>query len=123
MKPNLVLGMARVIEASGLCLLLFASHASVAWIAIILLAIGFGGSYMSLSLVVSNHVGAERFSRNIGLIYLLAGFANAPAPGIAGWMADTIGGYGIPFMSVSLATMVAGFFALRLNNLQAERSE
>lgn len=123
MKPNLVLGMALVIEASGLCLLLFASHASVAWIAIILLAIGFGGSYMSLSLVVSNHVGAERFSRNIGLIYLLAGFANAPAPGIAGWMADTIGGYGIPFMSVSLATMVAGFFALRLNNLQAERSE
>ncbi|MDB4670730.1 MFS transporter [Pirellulaceae bacterium] len=120
MKPNLVLGVALLIEASGLFLFLFASYSIVAWIAIILLAIGFGGSYMSLSLVVSNYVGAERFSRTIGLIYLLAGFANAPAPGIAGWMADTIGGYAIPFMSVSLATMVAGFFALRLKDLKAK---
>ena len=113
-KPEKLLACSLVIEGLGVLGFLFASNTLLAYASSIAIALGFGASYISLSVVTANFYGKDRFAKTIGLIYLGAGFFNAPAAGIAGKLYDTLGSYTLPFAAIATFSIAIGLNALRL---------
>ena len=113
-KAENLLAWALILEGFGVLGFLFASGPVMAYVSTIAIALGFGASYISLSVVIARFYGKERFAKTVGLIYLGSGCFNAFAPGIAGRIYDKQGSYTMAFASIAFGTIAIGLLALRL---------
>ena len=113
-KPEKVLACSLILEGAGIYSFLFASNTVVAYSSSIAIALGFGASYISLSVVIANFFGKDRFAKTVGLIYLGSGLFNAPAAGIAGKFYDYLNSYFIPFAAIGTFAVIVGLLTLRL---------
>ena len=113
-KAENVLAWSLILEGLGVLGFLFASGALIAYVSTIVIALGFGASFISLSVVIARYYGKDRFAKTVGMIYLGGGFFNAFAAGIAGRIYDQHGSYNMAFASIAFATIAIGLLALRL---------
>lgn len=112
--PQFVLGGALVLETVGVAGLLFATTPVMAYAATIAIGLGFGASYITITVVFSNFFGRRAFATTTGTRFLVTGTFNALAPGIAGAVFDSLGTYQPAFigmMVVSGIGAVASFVA------------
>ena len=112
--PEKVLGFALLVEAAGMFGLLLATTATMAYVATILVAVGFGAAYISTAVVVAKFFGRIAFAQTLGAQYLISGIFNALSPAIAGWLFDSTGSYNIAFSTIGMMCVLGGILAFRL---------
>lgn len=114
-KPERVLACSLLLEGLGVLGFLFSSNPTMAYFSTTTIAIGFGASYTSLSVVAAKFYGKQRFAKTIGMLYLGSSFFNAPTAGIAGQIYDSFGSYTLAFATIASFSLVMGFIALRIS--------
>ena len=112
--PEKVLGYALLIEAMGMLGFLMATTARMAYASTILIALGFGAAYISLTVVFAKFFGRVAFAQTTGARFLISGIFNSLSPAAAGWLFDTTGSYRIAFTVIVILTAGGGIFTLRL---------
>ena len=112
--PEKVLGTALIVEAAGMFGLLMATTETMAYVATILVAVGFGAAYISTAVVVARFFGRIAFAQTLGAQYLISGIFNALSPAIAGWLFDSTGSYNIAFSTIGMMCVLGGILAFRL---------
>ena len=112
--PEKVLGFALLVEAAGMFGLLMATTETMAYVATILVAVGFGAAYISTAVVVAKFFGRIAFAQTLGAQYLISGIFNALSPAIAGWLFDSTGSYNIAFSTIGMMCVLGGILTFRL---------
>ena len=114
MAPEKVLGVGLLVEALGVGGLHFATGPAMAYASTIAIGLGFGASYISITVVFSNFFGREAFPKTAGTRLLVTGIFNALAPGIVGRVFDTTGSYQSAFVVILAIGLAAAAVALTM---------
>jgi len=111
-KPQVVLGGSLLIEITGVTGFLFAQNSTTAYIAGLLLGIGFGAAYISIPVVFADYFGRQAFATTSGTRILITGIFNALGPFLAGAAFDRFESYTYAFIALivmGLAGALAAF--------------
>ena len=100
LPPQYVLAVALVLEGLGTGLVLFGERSAVAYLAITLVALGFGTAYVSVPVVLTHFFGRRAFSVTTGLRMTVTGVFTGLGPWLSGEVFDATGAYTIPFLSL-----------------------
>ncbi len=114
LAPEKVLGFALLVEAVGMMALLTATTPLVARVATVLIAIGFGAAYITITVVFSQYFGRVAFAQTAGTRFLITGVFNAFSPYLAGVLFEQTGSYRIAFIVIAVLGVVGGLATLRL---------
>ena len=112
--PEKTLGYALLVEAIGMVGFLTASTVTMAYVSTVLVALGFGTAYITITVVLSKFFGRVAFARVAGTRLLITGIFNAIAPAAAGWLFDETGTYRFAFIAIAILSAVGGIATLRL---------
>ena len=107
LPPHLVLAFALALEGLGTGLVLLAGNLVVAYVAVTLVALGFGMAYTTVPVVLTHFFGRRAFSVTTGLRMTVTGVFSGLGPWLSGEMFDATGAYTIPFV-VLMAVGVVG---------------
>jgi MFS family permease len=90
----------------------------------VLVGIGFGAAYVSMTTLIGNYFGANAFASIMGIIFPFNTFFGSSTPWLAGLIYDHYGSYGWAFAGVSGMAFVGGIFLFFANppNLPNYRS-
>ncbi len=112
-RAQTVLGLALLIEAAGLIGLIYSSSPAVAYASTMAIAVGFGASYVSVSVVFGAFFGRRAFATTSGTRMMITGLFNAAMPAVAGMLFDRTGTYTPVFLGLATVTTLGGIAALR----------
>lgn len=101
MKPQQALGLALSLEAAGMIGFLYAEERFLSLLSALLLGLGFGAAYVSVSVTFGAFFGRRAFAVTAGTRMLFTGIINAAMPPFAGWAFDRSGTYVVPFLIVA----------------------
>ena len=93
MPPNRVLGVSLLVNATGLCGLIFATSETLAYLCVALLGVGYGSAFTSVPVVFASFFGREAFMATSGLRLAIVGIVGFLGPSWAGAAADRSGSY------------------------------
>lgn len=111
LRPTRVLALALVINALGLGGLVVAHSAPLAYLCVTLLGVGFGGAYISESVVFADFFGRAAFAGTAGVRMAIVGVVGWIGPTWAGASADHTGSYTATLL-VLMALCLAGSVAI-----------
>ena len=101
MKPQQALGLALALEAVGMLGFLFSDQQLLSLLSAMLLGLGFGAAYVSVSVTFGAFFGRRAFAVTAGTRMMFTGVVNAAMPPFAGWAFDRSGSYVLPFLIVA----------------------
>ncbi len=110
--PNWVLGLSLAMEGVGVALLLFVESSLSVYVAIALIAVGFGIAYISVPVVFSAYFGRRAFGMTSGVRIFITGIFNGAGPWIAGEIYDATKSYVIPFTFLAVLCFVGAIGAI-----------
>ena len=108
--PQRALVVALALEGLGAGGLLLAADTTLAYLAITMIALGFGVAYISIPVVFSHFFGRRAFSVTTGIRMTITGVFSGLGPWLTGLAWDAYGSYTVPFvglMAVGLAGAAA----------------
>lgn len=112
--PQKVLAVALALEGLGVGSLLLARSDALAYLAVVLIGIGFGTAYISVPVVFSTFFGRRAFSVVAGISISVTGVFNGLGPWLTGMVYDTFGSYAVPFLALMAIDLTAAMIAARL---------
>ena len=95
-SPQYALSVALALEGLGAGGLLLAADATLATLAIAMIALGFGMAYISIPVVFSHFFGRRAFAVTTGILMTITGVFSGLGPWLAGLSFDATGSYTIP---------------------------
>ncbi|MBN1383176.1 MAG: MFS transporter [Deltaproteobacteria bacterium] len=110
-EPKLIWCIAMLIMLPGVLTAMLAVSKFHIYLYAILLGIGFGASFVSMSALIGNYYGADTFASVTGVLMLLLTITVSSVPLIGGWIFDVLESYNIAFIGV-LILCAAGIAAL-----------
>ncbi len=114
--PQKVLSAALFIEGCGVALLLFASTKTLAYVAVILVGLGFGAAYISIPVVFAAFFGRKAFATTSGVRIFITGVFNGLSPLLTGLIYDQVESYAIPFLAIAALTIIGSLAAATLKS-------
>ncbi len=114
MAPTTALGIALVVETAGSAMLLIARAQPLAYVAVTLLGIGFGLSYIAIAAAFSSFFGRKAFATTTGTRFLIGGVFNAAMPPLAGLAYERTGSYTPAFIGLVAIGLTGAVVALTL---------
>ena len=121
--PPRLLGVALVLEGSGMALFLFADTTASARTALILLGLGFGLAFISQAATFARFYGRRAFATTTGVRFAVGAVFGASVPAITGWFFDTQGSYEIPFLAIAAVTLIGSVVAFFLRPPRKKNAE
>jgi hypothetical protein len=112
--PTTALGIALVIETAGSAILLAARTQPLAYVAVTLIGIGFGLSYIAIAAAFSSFFGRQAFATTTGTRFLIGGVFNAAMPPLAGLAFERTGSYTPAFIGLVVIGLTGALVALTL---------
>lgn len=101
------------IQATGLLLFMVAGGSPLAWVAVGVFGLGFGGMGALIPLSIAESFGMRAFGSIMGLVTMIGILPQLVGPPVAGWLFVVTGSYDLPFMII-VAFFGAGMFSLWL---------
>ena len=92
------------IQAAGLALFIVAGGSQLAWVAVGVFGLGFGGMGALIPLTIAETFGMKAFGSTMGLITMIGVLPQLVGPPVAGWLFVATGSYAVPFI------IIVGFF-------------
>ncbi len=114
--PQLVLAVALALEGLGTGALLLANRSVVAYLAVALVALGFGTAYVSIPVVFSHFFGRRAFSVTAGLRMTVTGVFSGLGPWLSGELFDATGTYTLPFLGLMIIGLLGAVSAAALRH-------
>ena len=111
LPPPRLLGLALTIEATGVLVLLWATTQTLAYVAVVLVGLGFGMAYISQATTFALFFGRKAFATTTGIRFMFGAFFTSSIPALAGWAYDVQGTYFWAFLSLALLTYTAAVVA------------
>lgn len=93
MPPQKLLGIVMVMEGVGCALLLVAKTALLAYVAMVLIGLGFGAAYVCIPVVYSAFYGRRAFGTTVGTRFAITGAISPSTPFLAGMLSDWSGSH------------------------------
>ena len=93
MTPQRLLGFVLILEGTGCALFIFANTAFLAYLAMVLIGLGFGAAYVCIPVVYSAFYGRRAFATTVGIRFAITGVIAPAAPTVAGVLSDWSGSH------------------------------
>ena len=93
MSPQRLLGIVLILEGTGCALLIVAKTAALAYLAMVLIGLGFGAAYVCIPVVYSAFYGRRAFGTTVGIRFAITGAISPSAPFLAGILSDWSGSH------------------------------
>lgn len=118
LSPPRLLGTALAVEALGVVLFTFASTTTAAYVAVVLIGLGFGAAYISQAATFALFFGRRAFATTTGIRFMVGALFTATAPWLAGWWYDTRGSYTAIFLALALVTALGAVIGWTIRSPQ-----
>ncbi len=109
MTPQRLLGIVLILEGAGCALFIAANTPFMAYLAMVLIGLGFGAAYVCIPVVYSAFYGRRAFATTVGTRFAITGAISPAAPVLAGMLSDWSGSH-VPTLSILTALCLAGAF-------------
>ena len=103
------------IQAVGLVLFVAAGGSPLAWVAVGVFGLGFGGMGALIPLAIAEAFGMRAFGSIMGLVTMVGILPQLVGPPVAGWLFVSTGSYTVPFL------IIVGFFGIGMVSLWLAR--
>jgi MFS family permease len=103
------------IQAAGLVLFVVAGGSPLAWLAVGVFGLGFGGMGALIPLTIAEAFGMRTFGSIMGLVTMVGILPQLVGPPVAGWLFLSTGSYTVPFL------IIVGFFGVGIVSLWLAR--
>lgn len=115
-SPQRALAVALAFEGLGAGGLLLAADTTLAYVAITMIALGFGVAYISIPVVFAHFFGRRAFSVTTGIRMTITGVFGGLGPWLAGLAFDATGSYTIPFVGLMMVGLAGAAAAAAMRH-------
>lgn len=114
LSPPRLLGLALLLEAGGVVVFTWATTSILAYVAVVLIGLGFGMAYISQAATFALFFGRKAFATTTGIRFMVGAFFTASVPALTGWWYDTRGSYTAAFLALAALSLVASVVAFTI---------